>query len=292
MTKVIITGSNGQLGSELYKQLTVSKTFEVIALSKQQLDVRNQHSVFQIIEKYQPDFVINCAAYTWVDEAEDNESLCYQVNEFGVKNLAQACDKNNAVLVQLSTDYVFDGELKRPYLESDPANPLNIYGKSKYAAEQVIAELCKKHIIIRTSSLFSLTGKNFCRSILKMAGKGKDLQVVSDQFSGLTYAPDLAVTIQTILSVIRAEENTFSDWGIYHYCGKQAVSWYDFALQVLQSQGYNEGQFTCEAVKSAKFNAKAKRPEYSMLDTSKIKTRFGVTPSDWLNAIYHNKFNI
>ena len=292
MVKVLITGAGGQLGSALVGKLNSTAKFDVLGLTKQQLDVTNKHDVFLTVEKYQPDFVVNCAAYTWVDVAETELELCTQVNVTGAKHLAQACERHNAALLHLSTDYVFDGERNQPYIETDLPQPLNHYGRSKLISEKWVSELCRKHIIVRTSSLFSLSGNNFCRSILKAAKQGKELNVVADQVSAPTFVPDLVDAIDTILHSLSQQKEAFEHWGIYHYCGQSAISWYDFAIEVLESQGYATEDYTCNPVPLSELNYKAKRPKYSVLDCTKIESVFGVKTSDWRSAINNNKFNI
>ncbi len=288
--KILITGAGGQLGSELLSQLDNIAELDVAGLTKRRLDITNQQNVFLTAEKYQPDFVVNCASYTRVDGAEVEAELCRQVNEIGARHLARACQRHNAVLIQLSTDYVFDGGCNQPYSETDTTYPLNVYGQSKLAGEKRVRACCQKHIIIRTSSLFSLTGKNFCRTILNAVKQGKALNVVSDRFSAPTYAPDLAAAIQTILRSLTAQKATFADWGIYHYCGRPAVSWYDFAVEVLKSQGYKPEQVVCNPLASDDSDSIAKRPKYSVLDCARIETVFGIKPGDWQSAVNHNKF--
>ena len=292
MVKVLITGVDGQLGSALFSKFASAVEFDVLGLTKQQLDITDKQSVFLTLEKYQPDFVVNCAAYTWVDGAETELELCTQVNVTGAKHLAQACEKHNAVLLHFSTDYVFGGEQNQPYIETDTPQPLNHYGHSKLTSEKWVSELCRKHIIVRTSSLFSLLGNNFCRSILKVAKQGKELNVVADQVSAPTFVHDLVDTVETILYCLSQQKEAFEHWGIYHYSGQFAISWYDFALEVLASQGYAAEDYTCNPIPLSKLNAKAKRPKYSVLDCTKIESVFGIKTSDWRSAINNNKFNL
>ena len=285
---MVITGANGQLGTSLTHLL--KDEFDVIALNQSQLDITCLASVEETIKSIEPDCVINCAAFTWVDGAEDYQKACYRVNEIGAFNLAKACEVQKSVLIHLSTDYVFDGQQDRPYLESDKPNPLNIYGKSKLAAEQTVIQHCNRHIIIRTASLFSLGGNNFCRSILNAAQNNKQLTIVDDQFSGPTFVDDLAKAIKKIITVIRSDNSQFEHWGIYHYCGEPIISWYDFALEVLKSQGYDIKELNCSAIKLSALNSKATRSKMSMLNNQKIQSVFDVKPSDWKAAIYQNKF--
>ncbi len=288
--KVIITGANGQLATVLIQFLQMD--FDVVEFDKSQLDISCLEQVQQAIEANKPEYVINCAAYTWVDGAEDNQQACFQVNEVGTLNLAQICVASNAVLIHLSTDYVFDGISEVPYLETDTPNPLNVYGKSKLAGEQAITKQCVRYIIIRTASLFSLDGNNFCRSILKVVRKGTPLTVVDDQFSGPTYVNDLANAILKIIHTIEINNTEFNDWGIYHYCGEPRISWYDFALDVLSSQGFKKGEYQCASTKLVEQNSKAIRPKMSMLNNQKIQSVFAVIPSDWKAVIYKNKFKL
>ena len=294
VVNVLISGASGQLGSALLSKLDKAAEFKVVGLIKSQLDICNKQQVLSSMERLQPDVVVNCAAYTWVDGAETELELCTQINEIGAKYLAQACEKHNAVLLHLSTDYVFDGEQNHPYIETDVTKPLNQYGQSKLASEKWVSECCPKHIIVRTSSLFALKGKNFCTTILNAAGQGKELNVVADQISSPTYVLDLVNTIATILTRLFRQKEPFEQWGIYHYCGQSAISWYDFAIEVLNSQGFTSDDYICHPITLSELNAKAKRPRYSVLNCTKIESVFGVKPSDWRSAIYNqnSKFSI
>ncbi|RYV02493.1 dTDP-4-dehydrorhamnose reductase [Shewanella sp. OPT22] len=288
--KVMIAGADGQLGVSL--TLHFQGEFDVVASSKTHLNISCSESIKKALKFHKPDYVVNCAAYTWVDGAEEQQEACYKVNEVGVCRLATACKEYDALLIHLSTDYVFDGQKEVPYIESDKPKPLNVYGKSKLSGEQAVARFCDRYIIVRTASLFSLEGNNFCRSILKMARNNKRIAVVDDQFSGPTFVDDLAKSIKKIIVDIEQKKTQFTGWGIYHYCGEPRVSWYDFALEVLQSQGYDAAKLNCSPIKLNKLNSKASRPRMTMLNNQKIQAVFSVKPSDWKSAIYQNKFKL
>ena len=288
--RLLLLGAEGQLGHSLQQLMVTDSAFEVLAVGRGELDICDANVLAAIFGRYQPEFVINCAAYTWVDGAESEPESCYNVNAFAVKSLAELCQLNDCVLIHLSTDYVFDGASASPYREEDEPHPLNVYGQSKLLGEQYVHRGCRKHLIIRTASLFSDAAGNFVTTILAKARQGTPLTIVSDQYSGPTFANDLARVILRMMKTIQLQGRTFSQWGIYHYCGEPEISWYDFALKIFEHQLPKVQQVDCQPILLSHLNTAANRPQKSMLDNRRIKTTFGVSASDWLSAIKQENF--
>lgn len=272
--KVLLTGSEGQVGQCLRNIFPSS--WRLIAVNHQQLDISNYSAVDDLLSLYQPEFIVNTAAYTAVDNAEVEQELAYNVNVLGSKNLAIASNKYHLRLIHLSTDYVFDGTKNSPYLETDLTNPINVYGQTKRNGELAILETDPSAIIIRTSWLFSEYNNNFVKTMLKSASLKKKLSIVDDQFGKPTYAGDLAKTIVKLL-----RKNI--DGGIYHYCGNEPTTWYLFAKQIFDialKQGTITEMPKILPIHTKDFGTKALRPLYSVLSTKKI-IQYGIKDSDW-----------
>ena len=268
--KILITGSQGQLGRELFQECQ-TRDFDVLAPSHHQMDITEIKAVINFIDLYQPSLVINAAAYTQVDTAESEESLAFAINQTGCTNLAQICAKNQIPLFQVSTDYVFDGRKTTPYRESDPISPIGVYGRSKAAGETEIRSNLKEHIILRTSWLYGVHGQNFVKTILKLAGTKENIQVVSDQYGSPTNAGDLAKAILAILDNWR--QQSAIAWGTYHYCGQGIVSWHEFAETIIElARRLGEVKTNrVEPITTADYPTKARRPAFSALDCNHIK---------------------
>ena len=259
--KILVTGANGQLGTEIRKRSVRFADFQFIFTDIAELDITDWKAVDAFFEKEMPDVLINCAAYTAVDKAEGEEKLVYDINAYAVGYLASVAKDTGALLVHFSTDYVFDGENHLGYKEEYPIkNPATIYGKSKKLAEKLIEDINPRHFIIRTQWLFGSSGKNFIETMLGLAGQGKELKVVNDQFGSPTYAKDLAGKVREMI-----EENRSS--GIYHVTNSETCSWYDFALEIFALANLHP---VIRPVKSEEFAAAAKRPTYSMLINTKL----------------------
>ncbi len=256
--KILITGSEGQLGLELKRQLT-SYNIEFLALNRLQLDISNFDQVNRTILNLRPDVVINCGAYTKVEESETNEIEAFKVNGLGPKNIAIATEKINSKIIQISTDYVFDGKVNRPYREHDVPNPLNVYGKSKLVGENFVKEFNHKHFIIRTSWLYG-EGNNFVKTILKTASKTNELSIVGDQIGTPTSTKDLT---KAILNLIKTEQ-----YGIYHGSCEGSCSWYEFAKRILEIKDID---IRVNKITTEELNRGAKRPKYSVLDNFMLK---------------------
>ncbi len=277
---ILITGSNGQLGSEIRELVAAYPGFHFFATDIQDLDLTLKARIAEFIDKNKINYIINCAAYTAVDKAEDDIEPCYLINRDCVKNLAEAAS-GKARIIHVSTDYVFDGKGNRPYIETDPTNPQSIYGKSKLEGEKILMEIYPESIIIRTAWLYSAFGNNFVKTMIKL-GKERDfLNVVSDQKGTPTYAADLAKSILDIISF--AENNKTFPSGIYHYSNEGECSWYDFCLAIHKLAGIT----TCQInpVDTSGYPTKAARPMYSVLDKTKIKSVFQIKVPEWKTSL-------
>jgi dTDP-4-dehydrorhamnose reductase len=284
--KVLVTGADGQLGRELIR-LGQRFDFEVHGFNHQQLDITKKNQIQQIFECISPSVVINAAAYTHVDRAENESDLAYAVNKNGPAYLARHCADNRLTLIHLSTDYVFDGSKGRPYQESDPVAPLGVYGRSKALGETAIRSILPNHIIVRTSWLYGVYGNNFVKTILKLAAEKTTLRVVADQFGSPTSAADLAKAVLTITSKISA--NGKFDWGTYHYSCKGITTWHGLAEKIIElAAPYATFQTRqVEAITTAEWPTPAKRPPYSVLNCTRLKSQFGIEPEPWQQSLKH-----
>ena len=260
----LITGSKGQLGTELSKLLP-----QAILTDVTNLDITDEAAVKNFVATHNVDTIINCAAYTAVDKAEDEESLAAKINIDGPRNLA----KSGAKIVHISTDYVFDGSGHTPYQPEDKANPVSVYGKTKLAGEQEVLKYANEAVIIRTAWLYSPYGNNFVKTMRRLGAEKESLNVVSDQIGSPTYAGDLAAAIVQILPQISSKNK-----GIYHFTNEGVCSWYDFASKIMELSG-----LTCKVnpIPSSAYPTKATRPFYSVLDKSKIKQTFNIKIEHW-----------
>lgn len=272
--KVLLTGAQGQLG-HCFRDIFPSN-WKLIALNHLQFDITDYSVVDRLLTIYKPEIIVNTAAYTAVDNAEIEQELAYKVNVLGSKNIAIASNKHNVRLFHISTDYVFDGNKKTPYLETDFTNPINIYGKTKRDGELVILENDPYAIIIRTSWLFSEYNNNFVKTMLKLAIEKNEITIVDDQLGNPTYAGDLA---KAILDLFKKE----IDGGIYHYCGNVSTTWYLFAKEIFDialKQGLLSHIPKISPIHSKDYNTKASRPLFSVLSTKKLG-KYGIKNSDW-----------
>lgn len=278
---ILVIGCDGQLGVCLVKALVLTE-WHVRALNKSTLDLADNACVEFEILNYKPDVIINAAAFTAVDKAEDDIMAANSANHFGVINLAIAAKKVGAIIIHISTDYVFDGAKSAPYVEADLTSPLNIYGETKRAGEIALVELASRYIIIRTSWLFSECGNNFLTKINSLLKATSELTIVDDEVGGPTYVGDLVKLIVKILHHVKSQG--FLLWGIYHYAGYPFVSWYEFACEIKDSLAANSNCVILPIPSSCHLSP-AKRPLNSCLDSSKVENIFGVSPSDWRYAI-------
>lgn len=284
--KLLVTGCYGQVGSCLVKQVSQMPEIELLALDRDQLDITDEQQVNALIEQFQPDAIINAAAHTAVDKAEQEIELSYAINCQGPKNLAEAANKVGAVILHISTDYVFAGDKQGCYDETDQPDPQGIYGKSKLAGELEVAQACSRHVILRTAWVFGEQGNNFVKTMLRLAQTRDSLGVVADQFGGPTYAGDIA---HALLVMARALVTKQSDaYGIYHFSGLPHVSWCDFAKAIFssaQQQGVIDKAIEAKAITTAEYPTPASRPANSKLDTQKIHSQFAIPASDWQAAL-------
>lgn len=278
MKNILVTGANGQLGNEMRLSLVGNCEFNVIFTDIAELDITDKLAVFQFITTNKINTIINCAAYTAVDMAEDDFDNCNKINQIAVANLAEAAASVNARMIHISTDYVFDGKKGQPYNEADTPNPQTVYGNTKYAGEQELKKLLpESHVIIRTAWLYSSFGKNFVKTMINL-GKTKDsINVVADQIGTPTYAGDLA---QAILHIIKTNDNIH---GTFHFSNEGVCSWYDFTKMIHKIAGIN----SCKVypISTQEYPTKANRPTYSVLDKQKIKNTFNIEIPYWVDSL-------
>lgn len=283
--RVLVTGSGGQVGRLLVRQLEKTD-WELMACDRAGLDITSKLDVFNVIEEFKPDVIINAAAYTAVDMAEKDKRNAYKVNGDGPKYLAQAASISGSVLFHISTDYVFSGDKKGLYIESDEANPKGVYGLSKLSGEQAVHEFCHKSIVLRTSWVFGEVGGNFVKTMLRLAQDRDELRIVSDQYGGPTYAGDIANTL--LLMIQHLESNGDLEWGTFHYSGHPYVSWYEFAQEIFKSAVRHKCLSVppkLTPIRTEEYPTAAKRPSNSILDCGKIKNQMDILPSDWLREL-------
>ncbi|MFQ6759921.1 MAG: dTDP-4-dehydrorhamnose reductase [Alphaproteobacteria bacterium] len=279
MQNILITGANGQLGTELGLILP-----NAIKTDRMDLDITNADAVNRFVDKNKIDAIVNCAAYTAVDRAEDDIQMAEQINVVGPRNLAMS----GAKIIHISTDYVFDGTAHRPYSALDMPNPVSVYGKTKLCGEFAVRNCANVYAIIRTAWLYSPYGSNFVKTMLRLGKEKSEIHVVADQIGTPTYAADLARAIVTVLPKLNAENS-----GIYHYTNNGVCSWYDFATEIMTMSGL---KCVVNPITTEQYPTRATRPAYSVLDKSKIKDTFDVEIPHWraglakcLEAIKNNE---
>jgi dTDP-4-dehydrorhamnose reductase len=275
--KILVTGANGQLGSELKAIAPSFPQFDFVFLLREDLFIYDVNSVETIFKKNKPQYFINCAAYTAVDKAESEKELAFQINAEAVGILASVCKEYNTSFIHVSTDYVFDGTATISYKEGSPTNPQSVYGASKLEGEKLAFQNNPSAIIIRTAWVYSEFGKNFVKTMLKLMSEREEINVVCDQLGSPTYAADLAAAIMKII----ADGN----WqpGIYNYSNEGVISWYDFAVAIKAEAG-----LSCKInpITTIQYPTPAKRPAWSVLDKTKIQQTFGVNIPDWKGSLY------
>ena len=277
MNTILVVGGKGQLGQCLQEKIKKSDPVNTfIFLGSADLDIKDAAQIEAVFQQYQPTYCINCAAYTAVDNAEDEKELAFEINEAAVKRLAENCIKYNTILIHISTDFVFNGDSSIPLTESLPTNPVNVYGLSKLKGELQVQELLEQYYIIRTSWLYSEKANNFCKTMLKLAQSRDSLTVIYDQVGTPTYAMDLA---ELIINII---QNDTKAYGLYHYSNEGVASWYDFAKAIFE---FAEVDMKVTPVASSAFVTKAKRPHYSVLDKTKIKENLGIEIPYWRDSL-------
>ena len=280
MKKILITGANGQLGRTLQSLSHMLEGADFLFTDVDTLDICNEEAIAAYISGNTPiDYIVNCAAYTAVDKAEDEEPLCLRINSDAVRNLGEAASKLGSKMIHISTDYVFDGTNSIPYLETDYTCPMSAYGRSKHRGELLLRAVCPDSVIIRTSWLYSGFGGNFVRTMLRLGKEHKDVKVVFDQIGSPTFAVDLA---KVILQLILKSEGGNWHPGIYHYSNEGVCSWYDFARKIFEIT-----QIPCRAIPvgTKDFPTRAARPHFSVLDKGKIKRTYDIKIPHWEESL-------
>lgn len=258
MQKVLITGANGQLGKTIKKLHSNYPELEFAFTSSSELDITNLQNIESVFKAHKPDYCINCAAYTNVEQAEKEPEKAFAVNAEGVKNIALACKNYGTTLIHISTDYVFDGEKGKPYTVDDVPNPINEYGKSKLAGENFIKEILEQYYIVRTSWLYSKEfGKNFYRTILEKAKTESEIHVTDQQTGCPTNTENLAAYVAELINI------NSKQYGVYHFCDHEVMTWYDFALIIIKENNLTK---TVKVVKAENYRTFARRPKYSVLE--------------------------
>lgn len=277
MQKILVTGADGQLGKSLRRALRDNENLEMLYTDIDTLDITDIESLEKFVVDGGVGTIINCAAYTSVDKAESEEVAAAKLNIDALANIGKVARSHQLKVIHISTDYVFSGETNHPYVETDTPNPKSVYGRTKLEGERLLASFCSNAIIIRTSWLFSEFGNNFLKTIIRKSEELSQLNVVYDQIGTPTYAGDLAKAIAAIL--------TADEWkpGVYHFSNEGVASWYDFAVCILR----NTGNSNCmvNPVTTTEYPVAAKRPEYSVLNKSKIKKTFGLRIPHWTASV-------
>ncbi|MFM2667056.1 dTDP-4-dehydrorhamnose reductase [Vibrio mediterranei] len=286
--KVLITGSHGQVGHCLVSKLSNRSDIEVTAYDREHLDITNELQVKTITGELKPDVIINAAAHTAVDKAETDIDMSYAINRDGPRYLAEIAEEIDALLLHISTDYVFDGDKSEPYAETDMPNPKGVYGKSKLAGEEAVASYCSHYAILRTAWVFGEHGNNFVKTMLRLGKECSELGVVGDQYGGPTYAGDIASALISMMDRFESKEQS----GVYHYAGNPHVSWYQFAKSIFEA-AVEHGVLTIPPVVNEitadQYPLPAPRPANSRLECSKIKAVFGIESSDWTPTLNNIK---
>ena len=273
---ILITGCNGQLGNEMQLLEKMNPQHTYYNTDVAELDITDPEAIRAFVDDHQIDGIVNCAAYTAVDKAEDNQELCDLLNHVAPGYLAEAVERRGGWLVQVSTDYVFDGTNHRPYVETDPVCPNSVYGRTKLAGEQAAQAACRQTMIIRTAWLYSTFGNNFVKTMIRLGNEKPELGVIFDQIGTPTYARDLAVAIMTAI-------NKGIVPGIYHFSNEGVISWYDFTKAIHRIAGIS----SCHVrpLHTSEYPTPAARPHYSVLDKTKIKQVYGIEIPYWEESL-------
>lgn len=276
MNNIIVFGASGQLGTCLQKVASQKEIKNIIFLAEQEADILNEQKLKTVFETYKPTYIINCAAYTAVDKAEDDVEMARKINKTGALNLAQNCKNYGAKMVHVSTDFVFEGNHPNLLVETDIAQPINVYGLTKLEGERDVEAILPQHFIIRTSWLYSEYGNNFVKTMLKLGADRDELKIIADQIGTPTYAIDLADAILTIIT--SQKEN----YGVYHYSNEGVTSWYDFAKGIFD---VSKTDVKVLPIRTSEYPTKATRPLFSVMDKTKIKNTFGIEIPYWRDSL-------
>ncbi len=277
--KIVVTGANGQLGRSIRRLSVEHRELDFIFTDIDSLDIGNRDAVLAFAETHPVDFIVNCAAYTAVDKAEEEEEQCRRINTDAVAYLGEAAQHIGARILHVSTDYVFGGDSYMPYRESDPVSPTSVYGRTKLAGEKALSAVCPDAIIVRTAWLYSEYGHNFMKTMLRLGAERPEIRVVNDQIGSPTYAGDLA---EAILSLLEKERQGEQNSGIYHYTNEGVCSWYDFAHSIIRIAGLPAKVIP---IPTREYPTVAKRPAYSVLSKEKIKREYHWVIPHWEDSL-------
>lgn len=277
--KIVVTGANGQLGRSIRRLSVERRELDFIFTDIDSLDIGNRDAVLAFAETHPVDFIVNCAAYTAVDKAEEEEEQCRRINTDAVAYLGEAAQHIGARILHVSTDYVFGGDSYMPYQESDPVSPTSVYGRTKLAGEKALSAVCPDAIIVRTAWLYSEYGHNFMKTMLRLGVERPEIRVVNDQIGSPTYAGDLA---EAILSLLEKERQGEQNSGIYHYTNEGVCSWYDFAHSIIRIAGLPAKVIP---IPTREYPTAAKRPAYSVLSKEKIKREYHWVIPHWEDSL-------
>ncbi len=277
--KIVIFGGTGQLGSD-FQRIAIASGLEVISCDLPEIDITAEAQVLDAVKHHSPDIVINAAAYTAVDKAEQESEIAYTVNRDGAKNCAIACQKVQIPLIHISTDYVFNGENTSPYIEADEVFPIGVYGQSKWEGEQAVRKVLEPHLIIRISWVFGFYGQNFVKTMQRLAREREDLNVVSDQVGCPTATRALS---HALIKISRACIKNAGPWGTYHYSCAPPTNWYEFAQAIIEETRQYESLKinNVNPITTEKYPTPAKRPAYTAMDCTKIKRDYAIKQVSW-----------
>ncbi len=276
MNSIVVFGASGQLGNCIKEVAGIKQIQHIIFLQESEANILDTDALTKLFEKYKPAYAINCAAYTAVDNAEEDADLAHNVNVVGAENLAIQCKKYNTTLIHISTDFVFKGDKATPRIETDDASPISVYGQTKLDGEKSVEAALPQHFIIRTGWLYSEYGNNFVKTMLKLGAERNELRIISDQVGTPTYAIDLA---GFILHIIEVDNKAY---GTYHYSNERVTSWFDFARAVFDIASIN---IKAIPIRTDEYPTKATRPAYSVMDKSKAKQIFNIEIPYWRDSL-------
>lgn len=274
--KILITGRHGQLGSELHDLKQSYPQHQMVFVDREEMDLSNPEQIVEVLNTEKPQIIVSAGAYTAVDKAESDQELCDAVNHIAVKTIGAWAAENNAKVIHISTDYVFDGTSETPLKETDAPDPINVYGLTKLHGEQALRSSGAAYVIIRTAWVYSVYGANFVKTMIRLMSEREEIGVVADQVGTPTYARDLA---SAIMQVIEAPEFV---QGVFHYSNEGKISWHEFAVAIKEIKGFST---KVNAINSDAFPTPAKRPNFSLLDKSKIKETYKVAVPDWKTSL-------